>query len=48
VVFDGDSEVLPTGAVIPTGFKKTIQFDNKSFSFIFQMKMFRELIGLTS
>jgi len=35
VVFDDDSEVLPTGAVIPTGFKKTIQFDNKSFSFYF-------------
>ena len=35
VVFDGDSEVLPTGAVIPTGFKKTILFDNKCFYFYF-------------
>lgn len=35
VVFDENSQTLPTGAVIPTGFRKRIEFDNKIISFYF-------------
>jgi len=38
VVFDETCKTLRTGATIPLGFKKTIQFDNKSFYFYFPNK----------
>ena len=35
VLFDEDSEVLPTGATVPNGFRKTISFDGKTVIFEF-------------
>lgn len=35
VLFDEDSEVLPTGATVPNGFRKTISFDDKTVIFEF-------------
>ena len=35
VLFDEDSEVLPTGATVPNGFRKTIYFDDKTVIFEF-------------
>ena len=35
VDFDGDCEVLETGATVPSGFWKTIQWDNQKVSFYF-------------
>lgn len=35
VIFDETSEVLPTGATVPTSFKKTIKFGDKEVSFLF-------------
>jgi len=38
VIFDSDSEVLDSGARIPTGFKKIIKVKNDTFEFYFENK----------
>jgi endonuclease G len=35
VLFEGKCEVLPTGATIPSGFKKTIKWDGRTAIFVF-------------
>ena len=35
VIFDEDSEVLPTGATVPSAFRKTIYFDDNTVVFEF-------------
>lgn len=35
ILFDENGERLPTGALIPTGFRKTLFFDGKSYVFLF-------------
>jgi len=35
VLFEGDVEVLPTGATIPSGFRKVIKWENKEATFVF-------------
>lgn len=35
VLFEGDVEVLPTGATIPSGFRKVIKWENKEAIFVF-------------
>ena len=35
VIFEQDAEVLPTGATVPSAFRKTIHFDNKTIIFEF-------------
>ena len=38
VLFEGDLQVLPSGATVPSGFIKTIQFDGKTVVFKFPNK----------